>query len=113
VENCWAISQSKTTKGSSSDGNGFKLGGDDVSAAHILKDLYAADNNYGTSKCGFTNNNNPASMTCTGKCAAWGNGTASKNIGGVDTTAPGSATAEKMINAKRNADGSLPDISSL
>jgi hypothetical protein len=113
VENCWAISQAKTTKGSASDGNGFKLGGNDVSAAHILKDLYATDNNYGSSNCGFTNNNNPASMTCTGKCAAWGNGTASKNIGGVGTTAPGSATADKMINAKRNADGSLPDINSL
>jgi hypothetical protein len=113
VENCWAISQAKTTRGSNSDGNGFKLGGDSVSAAHILKDLYAVDNNYGSSNCGFTNNSNPASMTCTGKCAAWGNGTASKNIGGVGTTAPGSATADKMINAKRNADGSLPDINSL
>ena len=52
-------------------------------------------------------------MTCTGNCAAWGNGTATKNIGGVGTSAPGSATADKMINAKRNADGSLPDINSL
>jgi hypothetical protein len=113
VENCWAISQAKTTKGSASDGNGFKLGGDDVSAAHVLKNLYATDNNYGTSACGFTNNNNPASMTCTGTCAAWGNGTATKNIGGVGTSAPGSATAAKMIAAQRNADGSLPDINSL
>jgi hypothetical protein len=52
-------------------------------------------------------------MTCTGRCAAWGNGTDVKSVSGVSTTAPGSATAEKMINAKRNADGSLPDISSL
>jgi hypothetical protein len=113
VENCWAISQAKTTKGSASDGNGFKLGGDGVSAAHILKNLYATDNNYGSSNCGFTNNSNPASMTCTGTCAAWGNGTASKSIGGVGTSAPGSATAAKMIAAQRNADGSLPDINSL
>jgi hypothetical protein len=113
VENCWAISQAKTTKGSNSDGNGFKLGGDSVSAAHILKDLYATDNNYGSSNCGFTNNSNPASMTCTGNCAAWGNGTASQSIGGVGTTAPGGATAAKMIAAQRNADGSLPDIHSL
>ena len=114
VENCWAMSQAKTTKGSASDGNGFKLGGNDVSAKHILKDLYATDNKYASSNCGFTNNSNPASMSCTGKCAAWGNGTdAAKGVSGVGTTAPGSATAEKMINAKRNADGSLPDISSL
>jgi len=52
-------------------------------------------------------------MTCTGTCAAWGNGTATKNIGGVGTSAPGSATAAKMIAAQRNADGSLPDINSL
>ena len=113
VDNCWAISQAKTTKGSSSDGNGFKLGGNDVSAAHILKNLYATDNNYASSNCGFTNNSNPASMTCTGTCAAWSNGTNVKGISGVGTTAPGSATAAKMIAAQRNADGSLPDINSL
>lgn len=113
VDNCWAISQAKTTKGSNSDGNGFKLGGNDVSAAHILKDLYATDNNYASSNCGFTNNSNPAAMTCTGKCAAWSNGTNVKSISGVGTTAPGSATAAKMIAAARNADGSLPDINSL
>jgi hypothetical protein len=113
VDNCWAISQAKTTKGSNSDGNGFKLGGNDVSAAHILKDLYATDNNYASSNCGFTNNSNPAAMTCTGTCAAWDNGTNVKSISGVGTTAPGSATAARMIAAPRNADGSLPGINSL
>jgi hypothetical protein len=115
VDNCWAMSQSKTTGGSASNGNGFKLGGNNVPAAHILKDLYATDNKYAASpgNCGFTNNHNPASMTCTGKCEAWGNATDDQNIAGVGTTAPGSATAAKMIAAQRNADGSLPDISSL
>ncbi|MBN2574485.1 MAG: right-handed parallel beta-helix repeat-containing protein [Deltaproteobacteria bacterium] len=113
VENCWAMSQSKSNAGSKSDGNGFKLGGDDVSATHILKSLFATDNKYASSNCGFTNNNNPASMTCTGNCAAWDNGTNTKNIGGIATTAPGGATAAKMIAAQRNADGSLPDIGSL
>jgi len=113
VDNCWAISQSKSNAGSNSDGNGFKLGGNSVSAAHILKDLYATDNKYASSNCGFTNNSNPASMTCTGKCAAWGNGTEVKNIGGVTTSAPGSATAAKMIAAPRTADGALPAIDSL
>jgi hypothetical protein len=115
VDNCWAISQSKTTGGSASNGNGFKLGGNNVSAVHILKDLYATDNKYAASpgNCGFTNNHNPASMTCTGNCEAWGNSTDDQNIAGVGTTAPGSATAAKMIAVQRNADGSLPAISSL
>jgi len=115
VDNCWAISQSKTTGGSKSNGNGFKLGGNSVSAAHILKDLYATDNKYAAvpGNCGFTNNSNPASMSCTGTCAAWGNSRDDQNISGVGTTAPGSATAAKMIAAPRNADGSLPAITSL
>jgi hypothetical protein len=113
IDNCWAMQQSKTTKGSSSDGNGFKLGGDSVSAAHILSNLVAVDNSYGSSACGFTENSNPASMTCTGTCAAWGNKTNVDSIGGVSTTAIGSATSAKMIAATRAADGSLPSISSL
>ena len=115
VDNCWAISHSKTTGGSKSNGNGFKLGGNDVSAAHILKDLYATDNKYSAvpGNCGFTNNSNPASMTCTGTCESWGNSTDVQKISGVGTTAPGSATAAKMIAAPRNADGSLPAITSL
>jgi hypothetical protein len=115
VDNCWAMSQSKTTGGSKSNGNGFKLGGNSVSAAHILKDLYATDNKYAEApgNCGFTNNSNPASMSCTGTCAAWSNSRDDQNIAGVGTTAPGSATAAKMIAAPRNADGSLPAITSL
>jgi hypothetical protein len=115
IENSWAISMSKTTDGSSSNGNGFKLGSSGMSAAHILKDLYATDNKYGSSPgdCGFTNNHNSASMTCTGSCAAWGNSTDVQSISGVSTTAPGSATAAKMIAAPRNPDGSLPAITSL
>ena len=115
VDNCWAISQSKTTGGSKSNGNGFKLGGNDVSAAHILKDLYATDNKYAAvpGNCGFTNNSNPASMTCTGACASWDNSRDNQNISGVGTTAPSGATAAKMIAAQRKADGSLPDITSL
>jgi len=115
VDNCWTMSMSKTTGGSSSNGNGFKLGGNKVSAAHILKDLYATDNKYAASpgNCGFTNNSNPASMTCTGTCASWGNSTQVQNIDGVGTSAPGSATAANMIAAPRNADGSLPSITSL
>lgn len=112
IDNCWAISQCKSTKGSNSDGNGFKLGGDGVSAKHILSNLYSTDNAYGSSKRGFTNNNNPASMSCS-NCASWSNGASDTGVSGVGTSAPGSATAAKMIAAKRNADGSLPAITSL
>jgi hypothetical protein len=112
IDNCWAISQCKTTKGSNSDGNGFKLGGNSVSAKHVLSNLYSTDNAYGSSKRGFTNNSNPASMSCS-NCASWSNGSADTGISGVSTSAPGSATAAKMIAAKRNADGSLPAITSL
>jgi hypothetical protein len=113
IDNCWAMRQCATTLGSGSDGNGFKLGGGSISAAHILSNLVAVDNSYGSPGCGFTENSNPASMTCTGTCAAWGNKTNVDSIGGVSTTAIGSATSAKMIAAQRAADGSLPSISSL
>jgi hypothetical protein len=115
IENSWAISQTKTNKGSDSDGNGFKLGGDDVSAAHIIANLAATDNNYGSSACGFTENSNPASMSCTGSCYSWGNKTNVDTIGGsISTSAPSGATAASMIAASaRNADGSLKAITAL
>jgi hypothetical protein len=109
VDNCWVMNQAKTTNLSASDGNGFKLGGAKVSAAHILKNLYSA----GNKACGFTNNSNPASLSCTGTCASWSNGKADTGVSGVGSTAPSGATAQKMIDAKRNADGSLPAITSL
>ena len=116
VENCWAISQGKTVGGSASDANGFKLGGNSVSAQHILKNLYSAGNgtgSFGSSGCGFTNNSNPASLSCSGTCASWDNKKADTGVSGVGTSAPSGVTAQKMIDAKRNADGSLPDITTL
>jgi hypothetical protein len=116
IENSWAISQAKTVGGSASDANGFKLGGSSVSAQYILKDLYSTGNgtgSFGTSGCGFTNNSNPASLSCSGTCASWDNKKADTGVSGVGTSAPSGATAQKMIDAKRNADGSLPSITSL
>jgi len=115
VDNCWAVSQTKTNKGTKSDGNGFKLGGNNISAAHILKDLVAVDNNYGSSANGFTENSNPASMSCTGACYSWGNKTNVDTIGGtISSTAPNGATAASMIAAAaRNGDGSLKSITAL
>ncbi len=118
VRNSWMFGMGATTAGSMSNGNGFKMGGNKVSAKHIMSNDFAFDNNETAggshvSDWGFTNNSNPASMTCTG-CGAWNNrGGSFQNItssGGVSAT---SVTAAKAAAAKRNADGTLPDITKL
>jgi len=110
LENSWSFDQCKTNKTANSDCNGFKLGGDDVSATHQLKDLIAV----GNPAKGFTDNSNPAAMTCTGSCASWGNGTANDSIGGVSTSAIGNANVTNMAaDSARNADGSLKSPSQL
>jgi hypothetical protein len=108
LENSWAIDQSRTTEGSGSDGNGFKLGGDEVSAAHQLSGLFAHGNVNGSNGDGFTRNSNPASMSCSG-CASWGNtDNAGDGISGLPGTAPSGANVTNMTaDGARNADGSL------
>jgi len=115
VKNSWAFNEGGTTAGSQS--NGFKMGGNKVSAVHVMSNLFAFDNNgNGGHKAdwGFTNNSNPASMTCTG-CASWNNagGTFEKIAHVNDVAAPTGVTAAKAAAAKRNPDGSLPDITKL
>ena len=118
VKNSWMFGMGATTAGSMSNGNGFKMGGNGVSAKHIMSNDFAFDNNETAggshvSDWGFTNNSNPASMTCTG-CGAWNNrGGSFQNItssGGVSAT---TVTTAKASAAKRNADGTLPDITKL
>ena len=115
VKNSWAFNMGGTTAGAQSNGNGFKMGGNDVSAKHVMSNLFAFYNQgNGGHKAdwGFTNNSNPASMTCSG-CGAWNNtGGAFQGITHTgDVT--GKATAAAAAAAKRNADGSLPDITKL
>ncbi|HEX6276358.1 MAG TPA: hypothetical protein VFZ53_25130 [Polyangiaceae bacterium] len=114
IENSWAVDQARTTEGSGSDGNGFKLGGDDVEAQHTLSALFATGNVNGSNGDGFTRNSNPASMSCS-NCAAWGNtDNAGDGISGLPGTAPSGATVAKMTaDAARNADGSLKPANSL
>jgi len=113
IENCWAFDQSATTSDSGSDGNGFKLGGDGVSATHTLVGLFAVGNSRNTGN-GFTENSNPASMTCSGGCASWGNVVNVDSIGGVSTTAVGGANVTNMAaDSARNADWSLKAIGDL
>ncbi len=112
VDNCWAISQTSTVYGGQSDGNGFKLGGNSVSATHKLSNLISVGNGtHGSSGRGFTNNSNPATLTCTGTCGSWSNKAADTGVGGI--TLKSGPTAAKMIAAVRLANGDLPDINSL
>jgi hypothetical protein len=119
-EYCWAFGQPGPTATSQSDGNGFKLGSpaDRASggnAAHQLISCFAFENR-GT---GFTaNGNNSGDITCT-NCGAWGNGTAwSSGTGGVTPEHTGDITnlnvsVEEAMNAPRDANGNLPDITRL
>jgi hypothetical protein len=114
LENSWAFDQCRTTGDTGSDCNGFKLGGEDVSAAHELVDLVAVGNDRGSTGNGFTENSNPAALTCTGTCAAWGNTVDVDTIEGVSTSAIDGADVTTMAaDDARNADGSLKPISSL
>ena len=117
VKSSWAFGEGGSTAGTGSNGNGFKMGGDKVSAAHVMSSCFAFDNNETAggshvSDWGFTNNSNPATIKCTG-CGAWNNkGGSFQSIShSGDVTA--STTTAKASAAKRNADGSLPDITKL
>ena len=112
VDNCWAINQTLTIHGSNSDGNGFKLGGNNVSSKHVLSNLFSVGNGTnGSSGRGFTNNSNPASLTCTGTCGSYSNKAADTGVGGI--TVKTGPTGAAMANAARLANGDLPSINSL
>jgi hypothetical protein len=113
IENSWAFDQCASSEGPSSDCNGFVLGGDSVSVAHVLANLIAVGNSRGLG-IGFTRNSNPASMTCSGTCASWDNIVDVDTVGGVSTTPIPNANVTNMAaDSARNADGSLKPISSL
>jgi hypothetical protein len=113
IENSWAFDQCATNEDSGSDCNGFKLGGDGVSATHQLENLIAVGNSRATGN-GFTENSNPANLSCSGTCAAWGNKVDVDSVSGVGTSPIGGATVSTMAaDSARNADGSLKSISEL
>ena len=57
----------------SGDGNGFKLGGQDKPASHLVRRCIAFDHPFGSGN-GFEDNNNTAPITLQ-NCTAWGNRT--------------------------------------
>ncbi len=72
IENCIAYSNGAITNGTSttnSDGNGFKLGGEDIAVNHIVRRSIAFNNK----KHGFTFNRNLGSITMTNN-TSWNNG---------------------------------------
>jgi fibronectin type 3 domain-containing protein len=72
IENCISFSNGATSSGGSttnSDGNGFKLGGDDIPVNHIIRRSIA----FGNKKHGITFNSNPGSITVT-NCTSFNNG---------------------------------------
>lgn len=72
IENCIAYNNGTLSSGGTttdSDGNGFKLGGEDIAVNHIVRRSIA----FGNKKHGFTFNRNPGSITMTNN-TSWGNG---------------------------------------
>ena len=71
LTNCWAYRNARNASftGSNSDGNGFKLGGDNMGGNHQLMNCSAWDNK----ARGFTNNSG-SNSTCSG-CTSCANGT--------------------------------------
>jgi hypothetical protein len=117
---CWAFGQPGPTATASSDGNGFKLGSPADRAAggnapHELIACFAFENR----GAGFTaNGNDSGAITCTG-CGTWENGSDwSPGTGGQDPRHTGDITnlnvsVEQAMNAPRDANGNLPDITKL
>lgn len=73
IKNCIAFNNGMTTQGigtSNSDGNGFKLGGEQISVPHTVINCVAF-NNMAT---GFTDNSNPGTIHFE-NCTAYNNGT--------------------------------------
>jgi fibronectin type 3 domain-containing protein len=72
IEDCISYNNGMLSDGTStpdSDGNGFKLGGDDIPVNHIIRRSIA----FGNKKHGITFNSNPGSITVTNN-TSWGNG---------------------------------------
>jgi hypothetical protein len=71
IENCVSYNNGTLSTGGTttdSDGNGFKLGGEDIAVNHIVRRSIA----FGNKKHGFTYNRNPGTITVTNN-TSWGN----------------------------------------
>jgi pectate disaccharide-lyase len=100
LQDCWALrnAMNASTTGSNSDGNGFKLGGDDMGGNHMLVNCSAFNNK----AHGYTNNSG-ASSTCTG-CSSCSNGDSDQGVSGVSS---GGCPTTTRGMAPRNMDGTI------
>ncbi len=113
IDNSWAFDMKHPMSTGSSDGNGFKLGGQREGVAankadHKLSGCFSFSN----PAVGFDRNNNTGTITCTG-CGAWNNEVNFED--GIQHTGDvtASVTPAQAIAAQRGADGSLPAITTL
>lgn len=82
IQNCIAFNNGITSYGvgtANSDGNGFKLGGESIAVAHIVKNCIAF-NNLAT---GFTDNSNPGTIHIE-NCTSFNNGTRDWDSANID-----------------------------
>jgi hypothetical protein len=101
LTDCWALrnAMNSSTTGPDSDGNGFKLGGDDMGGNHVLMNCSAFNNK----ARGYTNNSG-ANSSCTG-CTSCSNGTGDQGVSGVSS---GGCPTTARGMAPRNMDGTIP-----
>ena len=80
IKNCVAYKNGSLSTGvGNGDGNGFKLGGDGISAAHVIENSIAFSNNAN----GITSNSNPAVKVY--NCTLYGNGNRNLTLYGKGT----------------------------
>jgi hypothetical protein len=83
IDGCITYNNGKNSKGTViGDGNGFKLGGEGVAVAHIIKNSIAFNNLTN----GFTSNSNPAVVSQ--NCVAFGNASANFDWRNYDNATP-------------------------
>ena len=113
IDNCWAMLNGHTAaglRGPAADGNGFKLGGNNVPAVHVVTNSFAMTND----TCGFTLNNNTASPRVTacgviGNASTWCDGLQHSADVAVTMTGAMAIAAQRVTNASPGA-STLPPI---
>lgn len=100
IDNCWAMLNghlANGTSGPAADGNGFKLGGNNVPAVHVVTNSFSMTND----TCGFTLNNNTAQPRITGSGANGNKGQAFCSLTNVTGTVTITMTGAQAITAAR------------
>jgi hypothetical protein len=113
IDNCWAMLNGHTTsgqKGPAADGNGFKLGGNNTPAVHVVTSSFSMNND----TCGFTLNNNASQPRVTacgvnGNKSTWCDGLQHSGDVTITMTGAQAIAAQRVTNAAAGA-STLPAI---